>query len=95
MALQQATQKFAEAQRTTGQGAEAISGQREVANQPVREALELASNLLPTEQQPMVEGPVQPGEPPTGEAPMPGENQPGTPATPGQPASPNAKPGRR
>ncbi|MEZ6112025.1 MAG: hypothetical protein R3C99_13540 [Pirellulaceae bacterium] len=48
-ALDQATQRFAEAQRATGQGAAAVSGQQQVANQPIREALETASNLAPIE----------------------------------------------
>jgi len=44
--LGQAMQKFAEGQRLTGEGAVELSGQEEVANQPIREALEMASGLL-------------------------------------------------
>ena len=43
--LMEATRQFAEAQRATGQGAAEVSGQREVANQPIREGLEAASQL--------------------------------------------------
>ena len=43
--LNDAQQQFADSQRATGQGAVELSGQREVANQPLREALEMASNL--------------------------------------------------
>lgn len=43
--LAQAQEEFANAQRATGQGAEEISGQHEVANRPIREALQLASQL--------------------------------------------------
>lgn len=49
--LNEAQQQFAEAQRATGQGAVELSGQREVANLPLREALEIASNL-PTDDYP-------------------------------------------
>jgi hypothetical protein len=44
-ALTEAQQQFASAQLMTGQGAVEVSGQREVANQPIREGLELASRL--------------------------------------------------
>ena len=43
--LYDAQQQFAESLRATGQGAVELSGQREVANIPLREALELAANL--------------------------------------------------
>lgn len=43
--LNDAQQEFADSQRATGQGAVELSGQTEVANQPLREALELASKL--------------------------------------------------
>lgn len=43
--LAEAQQQFAETQRATGQGAVELSGQTEVANPPLREALEMASNL--------------------------------------------------
>lgn len=44
-ALENATRRFAEAQRATGEGAAEISGQKEVANQPIREGLTTASQL--------------------------------------------------
>jgi hypothetical protein len=44
-ALEQATQKFADAQRATGEGAAAVANQQEIANQPLREALDIASNI--------------------------------------------------
>ncbi len=44
-ALQRATQQFAQAQRATGQGAAEISQQEQVANLPLREGLEAASQL--------------------------------------------------
>jgi hypothetical protein len=56
-ALQQAQQQFAAAQTATGEGAADVSGQQEVANQPIREGLEIASQLSqrllpkPTEEQ--------------------------------------------
>ncbi len=43
--LSDAQQQFADSQRATGQGAVELSGQTEVANLPLREALELASKL--------------------------------------------------
>ena len=43
--LNDAQQDFASSQRATGQGAVELSGQNEVANLPLREALELASKL--------------------------------------------------
>ena len=46
-ALQDAQQTFAEAQRATGEGAAEISGQNEVANEPIRAGLEAASQLQP------------------------------------------------
>lgn len=44
-ALQTAQQQFADAQRSTGEGAATVSGQPEVANVPIREALQIASQL--------------------------------------------------
>lgn len=44
--LAQAMKQFSEAQQLTGEGAVELSGQEEVANQPIREALDLASELL-------------------------------------------------
>src|SRR5436309_3364939 len=44
-ALQQAQQQFAAAQTATGEGAADVSGQQEVANQPSREGLQIASQL--------------------------------------------------
>ena len=43
--LLQAQQQFAQAQAATGAGAAEISGQEQVANQPIREGLEIASRL--------------------------------------------------
>ncbi|TWT30935.1 hypothetical protein [Blastopirellula retiformator] len=48
--LQNASRQFAEAQTAAGQGAQQISGQQEVANQPLREGLEAASQLPLPEQ---------------------------------------------
>jgi hypothetical protein len=69
--LTEAQQKFAQSQRATGQGAEEISGQSEVANPPLREAMELASRLRGEESpaaelpggQPGSEGAPEPGAP--------------------------------
>lgn len=44
-ALQNAENRFAQAQRQIGQNAEQVSGQAEVANKPIREGLEAASQL--------------------------------------------------
>ncbi|HLJ12517.1 MAG TPA: hypothetical protein VKU82_15085, partial [Planctomycetaceae bacterium] len=44
-ALNQARRDFAQAQRGTGEAAEEISCQSQIANRPLREAMELASNL--------------------------------------------------
>lgn len=44
-ALAEAARKFAEALQATGEGAAEISGQMEVANQPIRQGLETASEL--------------------------------------------------
>lgn len=46
-ALQQAEAQFAEAQQAIGEDAAAIAGQHEIANQPLRDALERASQLAP------------------------------------------------
>jgi hypothetical protein len=43
--LAQAQRDFAQAQRATGEGAEEISDQSQIANQPLRQAMELATNL--------------------------------------------------
>jgi hypothetical protein len=43
--LREATQEFANAQRATGEGAAAISGQKQVANPDIRQGLEKASKL--------------------------------------------------
>lgn len=70
--LARATAQFAQAQDATGQGAEQVSGQEEVANMPLREALELASGLTPEsfEALPMEAGDQPAGEAPAGEAPV-------------------------
>lgn len=44
--LAAAEARFANALRATGQGAEQVSGQQQVANVPIREALEMASQLM-------------------------------------------------
>jgi len=86
-ALQQATERFAQAQRATGQGAVEISGQEEVANEPIREGLQAASELElgldePIDELPLAAEPLGPAEElamgegqPTGEA-VPAEGQP-------------------
>jgi hypothetical protein len=70
--LAQATSQFAEAQRITGQGAQEISGQQQLANVPLREALELASNLTSAMPADAAEGMQadahNPGEPNNGAA---------------------------
>ncbi len=87
-ALAEATEQFAQAQRATGQGAVEISGQEEVANQPLREGLEAASELqlgLPPEPAPEPE--TAAGEPPAGNEQMADAGQPaGEPPAAGQPA---------
>jgi hypothetical protein len=70
--LQQAQGEFAAAQRATGEGAAEISGQEEVANQPIREGLEAASRLTPTPAEGMPMGEGQP----TGEGQPMGEGKP-------------------
>lgn len=50
--LVQAMKQFSESQQLTGEGAVELSGQEEVANLPIREALDLASELLTTMKQP-------------------------------------------
>ncbi len=50
--LAQAMKQFSESQQLTGEGAVQLSGQEEVANLPIREALDLASELLTTTKQP-------------------------------------------
>jgi len=68
--LRRATQQFAAAQRATGQGAVEISGQEQVANKPIRSALDTASQLpvgeLPVDER--SEGTAKaPGSNPTGD----------------------------
>ena len=84
--LSDAQQEFADSQRATGQGAVELSGQSEVANQPLREALELASKL------PLVElgtGMLSEAMLPEGQA-IPAD---GTLAADGQPIPADAQPG--
>jgi len=96
-ALERATEQFARAQLATGEGAAEVSGQEEVANQPIREGLEAASQLelgMPAPEAPLVPGePMQlaaaepgQGETPAGQLPASGES--GQPA--GEPASEGA-----
>ncbi len=51
--LAQAVDNFAQAQQSIGEAAEQISGQQQVANPPLREALEIASTLMPESATPM------------------------------------------
>ncbi|WP_010587766.1 hypothetical protein [Schlesneria paludicola] len=48
--LNEARRRFVDAQRATGQAAVELSGQIEIANPPLREALELAAKFVGTEQ---------------------------------------------
>ena len=106
-ALKGAEERFAEAQQAIGEDASAIAGQTEIANQPLREALALASQLNDISQPPLEPsalsqpelGPGQPtpgqptpGQPTPGE-PTPGEPTPGQP-TPGQPTRGQPTPGQ-
>jgi len=50
--LQQATRRFAQTQRATGEGAAEISQQQEVANADIRRGLEAAARLAPNQQAP-------------------------------------------
>ena len=100
-ALKGAEERFAEAQQAIGEDASAIAGQTEIANQPLREALALASQLNDISQPPLEPsalsqpelGPGQPtpGQPTPGQ-PTPGEPTPGEP-TPGQPTPGQPTPG--
>ena len=106
-ALKGAEERFAEAQQAIGEDASAIAGQTEIANQPLREALALASQLNDISQPPLEPsalsqpelGPGQPtpGQPtpgqPTPGQPTPGEPTPGQP-TPGQPTPGEPTPGQ-
>jgi hypothetical protein len=79
--LNEAQNAFAEAQEATGQGAVELSGQTEVANAPLREALEMASDLPVAEAiGEMLADALAAGEPlPEGAAegqPMPADGQP-------------------
>ena len=101
-ALKGAEERFAEAQQAIGEDASAIAGQTEIANQPLREALALASQLNDISQPPLEPsalsqpelGPGQPtpGQPTPGQ-PTPGEPTPGQP-TPGQPTPGQPTPGQ-
>jgi hypothetical protein len=96
----QAAADFADAQRATGQGAAEVSGQQQVANPPLREALEMAAALLSSQQaaamaseKPLV-GELKPLPMPTDPdgQPMPADGQPkgeGTPSddAPGTPGN--------
>lgn len=90
-ALARATQQFAQAQQATGEGAVAVSGQQEVANEDVRAGLEAASQLAG-----MPLPPAQPmGEPlpataePADEAPPAGQDEP---TGEGEPPAPGGQP---
>jgi hypothetical protein len=86
--LNDAQRQFADAQQATGQGAIELSGQTEVANQPLREALDLASNLPPLG--PLAEMPElsQVGADAANGQPLPADGQP---AGEGQPADGQAQ----
>jgi hypothetical protein len=100
--LANAAQKFAQAQRVAGQGAEEVSGQREVANKPIREALDIASNLAqPMEPlAPVEEGSGQPMPAEAGKPTAAAANEAGKPGdtaqapTPGQAQQANATAGK-
>jgi hypothetical protein len=97
--LAQATSQFAEAQRITGQGAQEISGQQQLANVPLREALELASNLntaMPAsdaEAMPMDGAPPSPQPAESNGQPSPGEAS--AAESQGKPAPPAGQPGEK
>jgi hypothetical protein len=73
--LEQAQQQFAAAQLATGEGAADVSGQPQVANQPIREALQIASRLNrqansdPNDNTGQPSAPRQPGQEPGDENP--------------------------
>ena len=91
-ALKGAEERFAEAQQAIGEDASAIAGQTEIANQPLREALALASQLNDISQPPLE--PSALGQPESGPSePAPGEPTPGEP-TPGQPTPGQPTPGQ-
>jgi hypothetical protein len=96
-ALERATEQFAQAQRATGEGAAQVSGQAQVANQPIREGLEAASQLslgMPAPEMPLLPGdPIQmadaqpgQGETPSGEMAASGEPGQASADGPGQPS---------
>ena len=96
-ALKGAEERFAEAQQAIGEDASAIAGQTEIANQPLREALALASQLNDISQPPLEPSALSqpelgPGQPTPGQ-PTPGEPTPGQP-TPGQPTPGQPTPGQ-
>ena len=61
-ALEAASQLFAQAQRATGEGAVEVSGQDEVANQPIRQGLETAADLGQLPATPLAEALAQADE---------------------------------
>tara|TARA_R110002072_G_scaffold155657_2_gene306007 strand:+ start:15711 stop:20147 length:4437 start_codon:yes stop_codon:yes gene_type:complete len=71
--LAQAMKQFSDSQRLTGEGAVELSGQEEVANLPIREALDLASELLKSSKPPL---PVPPNSQPQELAALDSANQP-------------------
>ena len=96
-ALKGAEERFAEAQQAIGEDASAIAGQTEIANQPLREALALASQLNDISQPPLEPSALSqpelgPGQPTPGQ-PTPGQPTPGQP-TPGQPTPGEPTPGQ-
>lgn len=107
-AVAQAMERFAEALNATGQGAAELSGQNEILNPPLREALELASKLpslgTPPGGQPapgegtVADGSSSPQNPAEGSAEAtasdPGQpgQQPSDAGQPGQPGQPGGQP---
>lgn len=82
-ALHNATRQFSAAQRATGQGAAQVSKQQQIANAPIREALQAAERL------PIPQLPGEPAAEPTevadaGQAGEAGEGQPSAQEGPGQ-----------
>lgn len=84
-AVAQAMERFAEALNATGQGAAELSGQNEILNPPLREALELASKLPSLG--------MSPGDQPGQGQSMPGDGE-GTAQSPAEGAADASDPGQ-
>jgi hypothetical protein len=85
-----AAEKFTEAQRATGQGAAELSGQQQVANQPLREALQMAAELAAARLAAALTDAEMADHPEVG----PMTNDPAQPATSGSDAEPVADTGQ-